>query len=151
MNKLPLFVIVFAFALTACSGGVKATVGRDTSSKATQAIVEKWMTAYENRDAQALLSLYSDDVVWSECSGGTCYRIGLSELKNYVPSEMVLGNPGVKVEPQSYFVTGFGYKAVVQSLYSDPSTRRVRSPSVTILEIKNGKIASETWYSAAMP
>ena len=72
-------------------------------------------------------------------------------MKSYVPSSYGFGNPGFRVEPQSYFVTDFGYKAIVQTLYTDPNTGSVRSPSVTILEIKNRKIASETWYSAAMP
>lgn len=146
MKKHLFLIIVLALVLSAC-GAIKATVGKDPDSKATQAIVEKWIMAYRNRDVNGLLSLYSDDVVWSECSTDKCDRYGLSVLKYYIPGDKGLGNPGFKIEPQSYFVTDFGYKAVVQSLYTDPNTGSVRSPSVTILEIKNGKIAGETWIS----
>jgi len=150
MKKLLIPTLALAFLLSAC-GGVKATVGSDPYSKQTQALVEKWIAAYRTRDTTAVLSLYSDDVTWSECSASPCDRYGLSDLKYYMLSDKGFGNPGFKIEPQSYFVTAFGYKAVVQVLYTDPNTGSVRAPSVVILEIKDGKIASETWYSAAMP
>ncbi len=155
MKKLSLLVILLAFVLAACGTAktteVKATVAGDPLSKATQAVVEKWVTAIRNRDTDALLSLYSDDMVWSECSTDKCYQSGLSELKYTMGSTYAFGNPDFKVEPQSYFVTDFGHKAVVQTLYTDPNTGSVKAPSVTILEFKDGKITGETWYSAATP
>ncbi|HTP00915.1 MAG TPA: nuclear transport factor 2 family protein [Anaerolineales bacterium] len=160
MKKLLLLTAVLVFVLCACgrhraaapaATPVESTVGSDPASKATQAIVEKWIAAYQDRDAKGLLALYSDDVVWNECSTDPCYHEGLTELKGDVPSSYGFGNPGFKVEAQSYFVTNAGQKAVVQTLYTDPNTQSVNAPSVTVLQIKDGKITSETWYSAAMP
>ncbi len=147
----PLTMAITATSSSAGPSMVAAIVGKDANSKETQALVEKWITACQNRDAKTLLSLYSDDVVWSECSGDTCDRYGPAELKYYWSSNQGFGNPGFNIETLSYFVTDFGYKAVLQTLYSDPNTGSIRAPSVTILEIKNGKIASETWYSAPTP
>ena len=147
MKKSLLLSIVLAFALTACGGGIKTTVGADKSQKAAQAVVEKWIAAYQKKDAQALLTLYTDDMTWSDCTQATCDQYHLSDLKAYAPSDFA--NPGFKMQPQSYFVTNYGYKAIVQALYSDPNVPVTNVPAVAILEINgDGKISSQTWYWA---
>ncbi len=143
MKKLFLLILVSSFTLTAC-GGIKATVPDNPYAKESQAIVEKWIAAYQNRDGAALLSLYSDDIVYSFCGNTNCDRSGLDELKGVVPDS--LKDPEVKTAFQSYFLTKYGERAVVQGRYTDPYWPVENAQTVVILEIKNGKITSETWY-----
>jgi ketosteroid isomerase-like protein len=144
MKKLVLLTLVCAFALSAC-GGVKATVSNDPYAKESQAIVEKWIAAYQKRDAQTLLSLYANGITWRVCSGTTCDSYGLSSLTYEVPQTFKHQN--FKVEIQSYLVTNLGEFATVQGTYADPEgDARTPTPATVILEIRDGKILNETWY-----
>ena len=145
MKKLFLLTCVLALALTAC-GGVKATVPNNAYAKESQALVDKWIAALQNRDGAALLSLYSDDIVYSLCGTTDCLRYQLVELKGLVPDG--LKEPQVKFSFESYFLTQLGDRAVVQAHYTDPYYSAVNAQTVIILEIKNGKITRETWYWA---
>ena len=144
MKKLLLLMTVFcAFLLSAC-GRVKATVPDNQYARASQAIVEKWIAALNNRDPVEYLSLYSDDMTLTFCNKPTCDQYSVSDLRTMVRSDMA--TPGFKEEVQSYFLTKFGEWAVVQGLYSDPNIPVTNVPAVSILEIKDGKIVSETDY-----
>ncbi len=145
MKKILYLIIVLAMALSAC-GGVKATVPNNAYAKDSQMIVEKWIAAYRNRDGAALLSLYSDDIDYSFCGTTNCDHTYLDELKGVVPDS--LKNPEVKIAFQSYFLTTYGERAVVQGRYTDPYWPTDNAQTVVILEIKNGKITNETWYWA---
>ena len=143
MKKILILNFALAFVLSAC-GDIKATVPDNSYAKASQAIVEKWIAAQNNRDAKALLSLYSDDMTLRFCNKPTCDQYSLSDLRSMVLSDMA--TPGFKEEVQSYFLTKFGEWAVVQGLYSDPNIPVTNVPAISILEIKDGKIVSETDY-----
>ncbi len=146
MQKLLLLSCLAALALNAC-GGIQATVGRDPGQKAAQPIVEKWIAAYHQRDAAALLSLYSPHMTWRSCTGPACDAFPLSALQASLPGD--LANPAFVVKVQSYFLTASGYKAVVQSRLSDPKIPVKDVPAVAILEINpDGTIYAETWYWA---
>jgi len=145
MKKLFLLSIVVASMLSSC-GGIKATVADDPYAKESQAIVEKWMAAYRNLDAEALLSLYSSDLTWRDCGFNiNCDFEGLADLQGVVP--VSFREKDFKVQAQSYMVTAFGRFAVLQVMYAEPEGGPATStPTTVILEFKDGKILNETWY-----
>jgi hypothetical protein len=144
MKKLFLLTLVFAFMLSAC-GGVKATVGDDAYSKETQVIVEKWIAAFQKRDANALWSLYSNDLTWKDCSAVTCFTLSLVTLKDELPP--YFADPKFQMKIKSYIVTEFGRFAVLQGTFLNASDNvPAPTPIYLILEIKNGLILYETWY-----
>ncbi len=145
MKKILFPILVLAFVLTSC-GGVKATVSNNAYAKESQALVDKWVAAYHSRDSATLLSLYSDDVVYSFCGTTDCSRYGLTELKAYLPID--LSEKTIKIAWDSYFLTQLGERAVVQGHYTNPNKPVDNAQTVVILEIKNGKITHETWYWA---
>ena len=137
-------VPTYACPTEAQASGVQATVPDNQYARASQAIVEKWIATQNNRDAVAYLSLYSDDSTLRFCNKPTCDQYSLSDMRLIVPLDMA--TPGFKEEVQSYFLTKFGEWAVVQGLYSDPNIPVTNVPAISILEIKDGKIVSETDY-----
>ena len=144
MKKLCLLNIFFAIIFTAC-GGMKATVPDDIYAKQTQGIVEKWIAAYKNKDANALLSLYSDDLTWKLCTGATCDTALLSIVKDAAP--VTFAHPSFKVNIQSYVIVNDGVYAVLQGTYQDATEdAHTPTPATVILVIKNEKISEETWY-----
>ena len=144
MKKLFLLTFFFAIALSAC-GGNEATVPDNTYAKETQQIVEKWIAANQNRDAEALMSLYSTDLSFVECNGATCDVSTYAELDYGVPLD--LSRPEYKVEVHSYFVTDVGVYVSIQVTFQDPEyISRNSTPATIILEIHNGLITKETWY-----
>jgi ketosteroid isomerase-like protein len=145
MKKLFLVILLFTLTLSAC-GGVKSSVPNDPYAKESQAIVEKWIAAFHNLDAQALLSLYSNDVTFWDCGLNINCDVGrLVDLQGVVP--LAFKEQGFNVEAQSYMVTGFGRFAVLQVMYADPmGGQKTSTPATVILEFKDGKILNETWY-----
>ncbi len=145
MKKLFLLALVLVFVLSAC-GGVKATVGDDAYARQTQAIVEKWITAHQNRDANALVLLYSPDYTLRDCSLMPCdVETTLANMKE--GSAGYFDDPNFKMNVKSYFVTAFGQYAIIQLTYEN-KTEHIMTPTplTIILEIKNGLILNETMY-----
>ena len=106
MKKLFLLSIVVASMLSSC-GGIKATVADDPYAKESQAIVEKWMAAYRNLDAEALLSLYSSDLTWRDCGFNiNCDFEGLADLQGVVP--VAFREKDFKVQALDGWRDGFG-------------------------------------------
>ena len=145
MKKLLILTLALAFMLSAC-GGVKTRVPDDPYAKESQAIVEEWIAAYHSLDAEALLSLYSNDITWKDCGFNTsCDVERLIDLQGVVPPSFK--EKGFKVEAQSYMVTAMGRFAVLQVMYAEPEGGPATStPATVILEFKDGKILNETWY-----
>jgi PBP1b-binding outer membrane lipoprotein LpoB len=64
MKKYIFLTVFFIALLSACSQTKPpANVDDNPEAKASQAIVEQYISAYKNNDADALLALYSDDYV----------------------------------------------------------------------------------------
>jgi len=144
MKRIFFPVIVFVFLLTACAG-VKARVPDDTYAKESQVVVEKWIAAFRDLDAEALLSLYSDEVTFVDCGlNFTCDVEDLVNLQGVVP--LSFRQEGFKVETQSYMITAFGRFAVLQVMYAEPPGIPTSTPATVILEFKDGKILKEMWY-----
>jgi hypothetical protein len=143
MKKLLLLVIVSSLLTTAC-GGAKATVPNNDYARQTQAVVEKWIAAYQERDAQALLSLYSNDITETDCSGVECVTFHLSDLESEVP--YAFRDPTFKVRVNSYVVTSAGVFASVQATYEYGSVGPTTPvPATIILEFRDGRILNEMW------
>jgi ketosteroid isomerase-like protein len=145
MKKALILSIAVTIALSAC-GGVKADVPDNSIAKATQAIVEQWITAYQAYDSEALLSLYSDDIIWMDYgyNDGPYHKAELNNaVRGWFDSKML------KVEVNSYTITWDGHFAVIQGVYSENTgitSKWASTPAVAILEFKDGKIIRETWY-----
>ena len=144
MKKLFLLTLFFVFLLSAC-GGVEARVPDDPYTKESQVVVEKWIVAFKDLDAEALLSLYSDEFTFVDCGlNFTCDVEDLVNLQGVVP--LSFRQEGFKVETQSYMITAFGRFAVLQVMYAEPPGIPTSTPATVILEFKDGKILNETWY-----
>ncbi len=147
MKKLLIVTIFLTVLLAACAkSALRADVPENPEGKAAQAIVEQYITAYKNNDAKAVISLYSDQLVWMDYgfNDGPYGKIGISSI--------IQGGLGTKfytVKIDSYVVTVDGRFAVLQGEYSQPnkSTGKWTSvPGTAVLEIKDGKITGESWY-----
>jgi hypothetical protein len=142
MKKLLLVTILIALTLTACAG-VKATVPDDPYSKEAQAVVEKWIAAYDTLDAQALLSLYAEDVTWRDCGFSLECDVERSfDMQGVVPNSFRQGD--IKVNTRSYFITNYGRFAVIQVMFAEGNM--APTPTTVIMEFKDGQILNETWY-----
>ncbi len=148
MQKLSVLVVIVALALTACSSASQHPASNNPAVLKSQAVVQKWIDASQQRNADALLSLYSAHPVWTECSGPVCHDYSPATWQENVRHDFTDSN--FRIDVQSYFVTEYGYRAVVQLLYSDPRVGTVSSPTIAILQFdSDGKIDAETWYWAA--
>jgi len=147
MKKLRFATIFVTLLLTACAkGGVKMDVPENPEGKATQAIVEQYITAYKNNDADLLTSLYSDKLVWMDY-GFNDGPYGKSGISTDIRQGMSTKYYTVNID--SYIVTIDGRFAVLQGEYEQPnkSTAKWTSvPGYAVLEFRDGKIISETWY-----
>jgi ketosteroid isomerase-like protein len=133
--------------LSACgTKGMKTDVPDNPEGKATQTIVEQYITAYKGNDAASLISLYSDDLVWMDYgfNDGPYGKSGIS-----VDIRQGMNTKYYTVKIDSYVVTVDGRFAVLQGKYSQPnkSTGKWTSvPGYAVLEFKDGKIIAESWY-----
>ena len=122
--------------LTTCgTSGVKTDVPDNPEGKATQSIVEQYITAYKNNDAASLTSLYSDGLVWMDYgfNDGPSGKSGVSATIHEG-----LSTKYYTVRIDSYIVTIDGRFAVLQGEYSQPnkSTGKWTSvPGYVVLEI----------------
>ena len=144
MKKILALAFVIAVAMSACNQ-VKADVADNPDAKATQAIVEQWMAANKAYDADAIMSLYSDDITWMDYGyNDGPYHAGLSgAVHEWFASQ------GLKVRVDSYIITRDGHFAVIQGTYSEKdgiTGKWASTPAVAILEFKDGKILKESWY-----
>ena len=144
MKKLLLVTFLFTLVLSAC-GRVEAMVPDDPYAKESQVVVEKWIVAFKDLDAEALLSLYSDEVTFVDCGYNiNCDTERLVDLQGAVP--IAFREEGFKVETQSYMITASGRYAVLQVMYAEPPGIPTSTPATVILEFKDGKILKEMWY-----
>ncbi len=170
MKKILVVTLLLVFLLAACSGAktttavvspienavptavkIKATIANDDGARITQALVEKWISAYQKHDANLLLSLWSDTITWKICASG-CSAYHMDELRGYVSSD--LSRTSFTMNTLSYTVLNTGTFAVVQAIYQDASASgdaKDPTPATVILQFLNGKIVNETWYYITTP
>ena len=138
MKKLFILAVAIAIILSAC-GQQGAGVSE------TQALVKAWVSAYESKDADKFIALYSDDIYYADWAIGAFItgKDGWSSgVRSTFPEE------GFAVKVTSYFISSDGRSAAVEGIYSnkDKQGRIVSMPMVSVLEFKNGKIIKETDY-----
>jgi ketosteroid isomerase-like protein len=147
MKKYLLINIFMTELLTGCGmSGVKADVPDNPEGKAAQAIVEHFITAYKNNDADSLTSLYSDDLVWMDYgfNDGPWTKGNISAI-----IREAMNTKYYTVNIDSYVVTNDGRFAVLQGDYSQPNKttgKWTSVPGYAVLELKDGKIIGESWY-----
>ena len=139
MNKLLILAVAATIVLSACGQQQGAGVSD------TQALVKAWISAYESKDADKYIALYSDDIYYADWAIGAFIN-GKDGWSSGVRSTFPEEGFGVKVN--SYFISSDGRFAAVECIYSDKDSqgRIVSMPMVSILEFKNGKIVKETDY-----
>jgi ketosteroid isomerase-like protein len=147
MKKLLFITIIMTLLLTACgNNGVKVYVPENPEGKAAQDIVEQYITAYKKNDADALTSLYSDELVWMDYgfNDGTFGKSGISLI-----IREGLSTKYYTVKIDSYVVTVDRRFAVLQGEYSQPNKTTgmwTSVPGYAVIEINDGKIIRESWY-----
>jgi len=139
-------VTIFLVLVLAACGQVKADVPDTPDALATQVLVEKYMAATLNKDADSLMALYAEDALWMDY-GGNLGPVTKGNLDYAVRHWDYGQDPNTKYE--SYIITPDGRFAVINDIESGVaalSGKKVSTPRVGILEFKHGKIISETWY-----
>lgn len=143
-RKLMLFIIL-AVALSAC-GGVKTDMPDTPEAEATAVIVEQYITANLEYDADGLMALYADDLFWMDY-GGNDGPLTKGNLDYFIHETMAARD--FKYDFNSYLVTPDGRFAVIETVFSMPaasSGKWVSVSCITVLEFMDGKIISEIWY-----
>lgn len=138
MKKLFILAVVITIIPSACGQ-------QGAGASETQALVKAWVSAYESKDADKFISLYSDDIYYADWAIGAFItgKDGWSSgVRNTFPEE------GFAVKVTSYFISSDGRFAAIECIYSDKDKqgRVVSIPMASILEFKNGKIIKETDY-----
>jgi hypothetical protein len=147
MKKLLFITIIMTLLLNACGNNVvKADVPDNPEGKAAHVVVDQYITAYKNNDIDALILLYSDELVWMDY-GFNDGPYGKSGISATIREGLSTKYYTVKIV--SYVVTVDGRFAVLQGEYSQPNKttgKWTSVPGYAVLEIKDGKIVSESWY-----
>lgn len=143
MQKIGL-VMLIVLLLCSCAP-VKPNVPDTPEGKAAQVLVEKFITANKAYDAEAILSLYADDMVSMDygMDDGPFDKASLDVIvKMYTNPENYKNKYG------PYIITPDGRFVVIQVEYSKKGAtgKWVSTPTYGVLELKNGKIFRETWY-----
>jgi|WetSurSiteA1Bulk_404760.scaffolds.fasta_scaffold15998_1 hypothetical protein len=147
MKKYIFLTVFFIALLSACSQTKPpANVDDNPEAKASQAIVEQYISAYKNNDADALLALYSDDYVFNDygLDDGPWTK---SQLSYFVREAM--STKSFKFYVPSYVITPDGRFAILDGNFSQvaPSTQKmVTVPEYNLLEFKDGKIIAESLF-----
>lgn len=150
MKKMIVAVVLMTLLLSAC-GGIKADVPDNDEAKAIKAVVEQYMSANETYDADLLMSLYSDELVWMDygLNDGPLTKGTLAFFVQAGESER-----DYKIEFDSYLIASYGGYAVIQGEFSMPAKSNGKwasAPFVCVLEFRDGLIVNETWYYNADP
>jgi ketosteroid isomerase-like protein len=147
VRKYILFILILLI-LTGCNPSKEvANVANNPESKATQAIVEQYISAYKNFDADALLALYSDDYIFMDygLNDGPLEKGNIS----YFIKESMAEPDTWATKFDSYTITPNGVFAVLDGTFSmeaKSSGEMLTVPAYVVLEIKDGKVVNETWY-----
>ena len=147
MTRTLTCIILLVFTASACSQ-VKTDVPDNPAAKATQAIVEEYIQAYETYDISRCADLFSADAWYGDVSN-EFEATGNLNIASALREEIVLDTFRVKF--QSYLVTVDGRFAVIQAIYSHRNFSEEpwdSAPYIIILEIEDGKIIRETLYTS---
>ena len=117
MRKLNAIFILIVFTLCAC-GQVRADVPDNPEAKATQNIVEEYIIANEDYDADLLVGLYSDKLVYFDY-GMSIGPINKGNLDYFIHETMAARD--FKLHVKSYNVTPDGRFAAMVAEYSEKS------------------------------
>jgi hypothetical protein len=113
------------------------------------ATLEKWLAAYNGRDATAFLSFYAEQTKYVDVVSPEWRVMTKSDLAADVSSRFSRSEFQSKIEPaygsamtDSFFVSADGRFAAVQGSYQDTGTGSAR-PMLLILELQDGKIVGQ--------
>jgi steroid delta-isomerase-like uncharacterized protein len=119
----------------------------------TEKMMNDYVAAWNAHDAERILSLCTDDVVFEEVPMGKVFR-GNKEAKDFISSTFV-NFPDFKIELKSGFNAGdWGAgEWVMSATFAHSSTpvmtatgKRFSVPGASIIEFRKGKISRESMY-----
>jgi ketosteroid isomerase-like protein len=113
------------------------------------ATVEKWLAAYNGRDAKTFLSFYSKDAKRVDVVSPKWRVMTKSQLAADIAAQFLRAGFASKLEPSpgsamgsAFFVSGDGRYAAVQGSYRDARTGGAR-PMLIVLELDAGAIVRQ--------
>jgi ketosteroid isomerase-like protein len=119
---------------------------------AVTATLEKWLAAYNGRDASTFLSVYSANAKYVDVVGPKWRVMTKSQLAADVASRFPRSAFASKLEPEpgspmdaAFFVSADGRFAAVQGTYADEIAggRLVDQPMLVILKLRAGQIVQQ--------
>jgi len=120
-----------------------------TAIAETTAASEKWLTAYNGRDATSFLSFYAGDARYVDVVSPKWRVMAKSQLAADVASRFPRSEFSSKLEPEpgspmdaSFFVSADGRYAAVQGSYEDTGTDGAK-PMLVILKLQAGEIVQQ--------
>jgi len=138
--------IICAALMVASCQQVEQQVPDTPQAHTTQSLVEKYIDANLNYDADSLMSLYSEDLFYMDY-GIQAGPLTRGNLDYFVHETMSAKD--FKLEFESYIITPDGRFAAIEALYSeqaDLAKQWATTPALALLEFKDSQIISETWY-----
>jgi ketosteroid isomerase-like protein len=111
-----------------------------------ESLVNQYVSAYETKNADLYLSLFSEDGVYVD------YGINLEPTPLVYLREDVystFADTHFQFEITSYFVSADGRFAAIEGIYTDwprGANQTASVPCLAILEIRDGRIVKESFY-----
>ncbi len=142
MKKTIGLMVLVALVLAACG---QAVPDHSADIAAAEAIAKKFTEASSTKNADQYIALLSTDYNFMDY-GVNDGPINYSEMKLTAPTLFQIPNFQLKIS--STIVSADGRFITVLSMYtfSSKNGQPATVPAVGILEIRDGKITSETWY-----
>jgi hypothetical protein len=148
MKRAICLIMLLFVMLTACSSSKEsARVADNPSSEAAQSVVERYITAYRDYDAEALISTFHDNYTFMDygMDDGPITKGNISFFIN----ESMAEPDTWKAIFDTYTITPDGRFAALDGSFSmnrKSDGKMASVPAYVVLEIKDGLIIAETWY-----
>jgi ketosteroid isomerase-like protein len=152
MKKIQLFFILLSFLVTSCkinsnNQAIKLAMETEKSrTNSTLAVVEKFNTAFNNHDVEAVMKAMTDDCVFENTSpqpDGT-RLVGAVAVKAYW-EKFFANNPDANFESEDVFAAGD--RCVVRWIYRKTKDGKPwHLKGVDIFKVRNGKVAEKLAY-----
>ncbi len=143
MKKTIGFLALFAILmLTACR---PAVADHSAGIATAEAVAKKYADAYSSKNADQLIALLSTDYTFMD-NGVNDGPYNYYATKSLIITMFMIEAFQLKISSSIVSADGRFITAVGMYTFSTKSGPPGTVPAVVILEIRDGKIASETWY-----
>jgi ketosteroid isomerase-like protein len=111
--------------------------------------VNAYIAAYQAKDTQQILPLFSGDAIYMDQGSPEFRAIGEMNVSSITTAwAQTFQDPLFQVNFESYFISSDGTSAALKTVYTDKNANGnpTSVPMIIILEIKDGKIVREDDY-----